>query len=98
MKIKLTIVGKIDIGDMPSRDHFYGKYSHFATRLKERYGLEVSKKEYIALCKGQSRLLGADSKYGVSYQKVSIYFKGTEIIAIRKKGNHTLLVTVLPRK
>jgi hypothetical protein len=92
-----TVVGKIEL---KQEDQTRGKknvweiYLHFAERLKERYGLDISKKEYLSLCNEPFKVLGERPN---STNKVKIVFKDVEVFAIRsKKGKK--LITALPKR
>jgi hypothetical protein len=71
-------------------------YTHFAKRLKERYGLDITPIEYIDLIQQDFKTISIEQGKGVS--KVLIMFKDVEIIAIKQRNRNKFLVTALPKK
>lgn len=70
-------------------------YQHFAERLKERYGLEITPLEYIDLIQAPYEALNRE--IGTGRKKVKIRFKGQAIIAVKQTNGNKFLITALPR-
>lgn len=95
MEINIKIVGKIELPkpfDYKAKRHgdIIGCSKHFRTRLKERYNIQVTFKEYIALCKQKinERVKLEDNRvYGI------IIIKDIHVKVISSKG---CLLTALP--
>lgn len=96
----MRIVGKIELPDLPEKSkwNIYDRYLHFAQRLKERYKMDITLKEYRSLCKAEHKMLAAEKHNLRPKQKVlkvAVVFKGVEVHGIKySKGG--LLVTALP--
>lgn len=67
-------------------------YDHFAKRLKQRYGLDITETEYYELCDTTYTTV----KVRVGRKTVIILFKGVPIYAVKQKKKMKLLVTALP--
>ncbi len=94
--IDVKIVGKISKIILDASDYqttVFNNYSHFRSRLKERYGMEITKEEYLELSSCgyyKTTFIGIGIKY------IIINFKGVEVFAIKQKKKYKLLLTALP--
>lgn len=70
-------------------------YLHFAQRLKERYGLDITPLEYIDLIQQPYETI--EKEIGVGRKKVKIRFKGNIIKAIKQSNGNKFLITALPK-
>lgn len=73
---------------------WWGWYTHFSERLKERYGLEIDFDEYKALCKSEREVIKSPTQ---NKQIVTVFFKGKKITAMRSR-RYKVLSTALPHK
>jgi len=70
-------------------------YEHFAQRLKERYGIEITPLEYIDLIASPYKTINQD--YCTGRKKIEIIIKGVRVIAVKQKNGNKFLVTALPK-
>jgi hypothetical protein len=68
-------------------------YLHFAQRLKERYGLEITPLEYIDLIQASCETI--EKEKGTGRRKVKLRFKDTIIYAVKENNGNKFLITAL---
>ena len=70
-------------------------YEHFALRLKERYGMEITPLQYIHLCQAAFRF---DCDCGEGRVKGWVEFMGQKVYVVKQKNRNKFLITATFKK
>jgi len=74
-------------------DTWLKAYEHFRLRLNERYGIDISFKEYILLCNGSIEKIGniSNNKKRIGWVKIS----GTDVLVVKEIKRDKRISTAL---
>jgi len=89
----VTVIGNVEIKHPPNPDN---SYFHFAKRLKQRYGVSITKETYTELCNSGSQRTIYRHR-GTGRVIVVIPINGKQVLAVKDKRREKKLITALPK-